>query len=135
MLLFGEAFEAHMNCVIDILEKFCKISGQQVSQEKTSIIFSKNVDRGKGDRLMQIYGFKETHVLGRYLGVPMTGRMPRINDYQYVIEQVSSKLMPFKPNKLSFLGLVTLAKSVIAATPVYPMITASLPKSCLDDIQ
>jgi len=47
--------------------------GQQVSQEKTNILFS----RGKDDWLMQIYGFKETHVLGRYLGVPMTGRMPR----------------------------------------------------------
>lgn len=34
--------------------------------------------------MTQIYGFKKTHVLGRYLGVPMAGRMPRRNDYQYV---------------------------------------------------
>ncbi|PNY05313.1 ribonuclease H [Trifolium pratense] len=45
LLLFGEANERQMKCVMEILNKFCKISGQEVSNEKISILFSKNVDR------------------------------------------------------------------------------------------
>ncbi|MCI14727.1 ribonuclease H protein [Trifolium medium] len=45
LLLFGEANEKQMKCVMEILNKFCKMSGQEVSNEKTSILFSKNVDR------------------------------------------------------------------------------------------
>jgi hypothetical protein len=48
LLLFGEASTNQMKCVTDILSLFCRLSGQQVSQEKTSIIFSKNVDRSTG---------------------------------------------------------------------------------------
>jgi hypothetical protein len=42
LLLFGEATEEQMQCMIHILDKFCKLSGQQVSNEKTSVFFSTN---------------------------------------------------------------------------------------------
>jgi hypothetical protein len=35
LLLFGEASENQMNCVMQILDTFCKLSGQEVSQAKT----------------------------------------------------------------------------------------------------
>jgi hypothetical protein len=31
--------------------------------------------------------------LGKYLGVPVTGKAPRREDYQYIIDQVSSRLV------------------------------------------
>lgn len=119
LLLFGEASTNQMKCVTDILSLFCRLSGQQVSQEKTSIIFSKNVDRSTRDQLRIMSGFRETNVLGKYLGVPVTGKAPRKADYQYILDQVSSKLMAWKANQLSFAGRVTLAKSVIEAVPIY----------------
>jgi len=48
-----------MKCVTDILGLFCRLSGQQVSQEKTSIIFSKNVGRSTRDQLRIMSGFRE----------------------------------------------------------------------------
>jgi len=80
-------------------------------------------------------GFRETNVLGKYLGVPVTGKAPKKDDYQYILDQVSSKLMAWKANQLSFAGRVTLAKSVIEAVPIYPMMTTSIPKSILENIQ
>jgi hypothetical protein len=58
LLLFGEAKEEQMQCVIDTLNKFCNLSGQEVSQEKTSIYFSKNVSRELKNKLIRISGFK-----------------------------------------------------------------------------
>jgi hypothetical protein len=134
LLLFGEATEKQINCVLRILGLFCSMSGQQVSQEKTSILFSKNVEHAMKERLIQLSGFRETNVIGKYLGVPLTGKAPRKEDYSYIIEQISTKLMAWKANQLSFAGRVTLAKSVLQAIPIYPMMTAVIPKVCIEKI-
>jgi hypothetical protein len=134
LLLFGEATENQMDCVMNILTKFCSMSGQEVSYEKTSILFSKNVSRQIRNKLVQKSGFRETTHLGKYLGVPLTGNAPRRSDFQYIIDQVSAKLARWKVNQLSFAGRVTLAKSVIEATPIYPMMTTCIPKGCLEEI-
>jgi hypothetical protein len=103
LLLFGEATENQMDCVMNILTKFCSMSGQEASYEKTSILFSKNVS----NKLVQNSGFRETTHLGKYLGVPLTGNAPRRSDFQYIIDQVSAKLARWKVNQLSFAGRVT----------------------------
>ncbi|MCH81151.1 putative non-LTR retroelement reverse transcriptase, partial [Trifolium medium] len=135
LLLFGEATERQMNHTMEVLNKFCSMSGQEVSIEKTNIFFSKNVDRATRNKLVQRSGFRETLQLGKYLGVPITGKAPRREDYQYIIDQVSSRLVAWKANHLSFAGRVTLAKSVIEAIPIYPMMTNRIPKTCLEEIQ
>ncbi|MCH81009.1 non-LTR retrotransposon transposase, partial [Trifolium medium] len=103
LLLFGEASENQTRCVMDILQQFCCMSGQQVSQEKTS--------------------------------VPLHGRAPKRSDFQYILDQVSAKLSTWKAKQLSFSGRVTLAKSVIEAIRIYPMMSLRIPKSCLEEIQ
>ncbi|GAU31911.1 hypothetical protein TSUD_270960 [Trifolium subterraneum] len=135
LLLFGEATEKQMCCVMQVLNSFCNLSGQEISHEKTSILFSKNVDRGKKTKLLQISGFHGTEEFGNYLGVPLIGRAPKRRDYQYLVDQVSLKLSRWKATQLSFAGRLTLAKSVMEAVPIYPMMSSKIPKSCLDDIQ
>lgn len=44
LLLFWEATVNQMKVVLDYLEKFCSMSGQQVHAQETLIFFSKNVD-------------------------------------------------------------------------------------------
>jgi hypothetical protein len=56
LLLFGEATEKQMQCVLDNLNQFCNLSGQEVSYEKTSILFSKNVRRSMRDKLINMSG-------------------------------------------------------------------------------
>jgi ABC-type transporter lipoprotein component MlaA len=58
------------------------------------------VDGATRNRLVQILGFRETMKLGKYLGVPVTGKAPHREDYQYIIDQVSSKLVAWKANHL-----------------------------------
>jgi mannosylglycoprotein endo-beta-mannosidase len=135
LLLFGEASESQMKCVLDSLHLFCSMSGQETSQEKTSVMFSDNVERNIRNKLLHMYGFKESSNFGNYLGVPLHGRAPRKADFQYLLDQVSSKLSMWKATHLSFTRRVTLAKSVIEAIPTYPMMSTLIPKACLDEIQ
>jgi hypothetical protein len=135
LLLFGEATETQMKCVLDNLNLFCHMSGQDISQEKTSVLFSSNVERSMKNKLISMSGFKETNSFGNYLGVPLHGRAPKKSDFQYLLNQVSSKLSMWKATHLSFAGRVTLAKSVIEAIPIYPMMSTLIPKACLDELQ
>jgi hypothetical protein len=134
LLLFGEATIEQMKCMTDILDKFCRLSGQEVSNEKTSVFFSSNTSKRLRDTLIRASGYRETNSFGKYLGVPLIGRAPRKKDFEYVIDQVNAKLMHWKANQLSFAGWVTLAKSVLEAIPIYPMMTNIIPKSCIDEI-
>ncbi|WJX84187.1 hypothetical protein P8452_66787 [Trifolium repens] len=54
--------------------------------------------------------------------------------FEYVIDQVNTKLMHWKASQLSFAGRVTLAKSVLEAIPIYPRMTNIIPKACIDEI-
>jgi hypothetical protein len=67
--------------------------------------------------------------------VPLHGRAPKKADFQYQLDQVSTKLSMWKATHLSFAGRVTLAKSVIEAVPIYPMMFTPIPKACLEQIQ
>ncbi|CAK8563735.1 unnamed protein product [Lathyrus sativus] len=79
-------------------------------------------------------GFVETNTLGKYLGVPLTGKTPRKKDFQYLIDQVKYKLAAWKGNQLAFAGRIMLVKSVIEALHIYPMMIAAIPKSCINEI-
>lgn len=91
------------------------------------VLFSKNVARGLKLKLLQISGFKETDHFGKYLGVPLSGKKLKKADY-YMVEQIFNKLASWKTNHLSFTGRVTLAKSVLQAIPIYPMMSDMLLK-------
>jgi hypothetical protein len=81
LLSFGQATEENMRAVMDVLNKFCSMSGQQVNYDKSSIFFSRNVPNVRRAILTAQSGLKETPHLGKYLGVPALGRAPRIHDF------------------------------------------------------
>lgn len=73
--------------------------------------------------------------MGKYLGVPLTGRVPRKSDFNYLVEKVRAKLASWKTKQLSLAGRITLAKSVIEAIATYPIMSCHLPINYLDEIQ
>jgi hypothetical protein len=106
-----------------------------VNYDKSSIFFSRNVSAAKRANLTTQSGLKETTQLGKYLGVPALGKSPRVHDFQYLVENVKARLAGWKAKQLSLAGRITLAKSVIQAIPIYPMMSTPIPKSCLKEIE
>ncbi|KAK2417953.1 hypothetical protein QL285_040194 [Trifolium repens] len=135
LLLFGQATGENMTAVMEVLNQFCTMSGQQVNYDKSAIFFSRNVAAVRRVTLSTKSGLKETMNLGNYLGVPALGRSPRIHDFQYLIEKVKTRLAGWKAKQLSLAGRITLAKSVIQAIPIYPMMSMPIPISCLNEIE
>ena len=54
--------------------------------------------------------------------------------YAAILEKIDKRLSGWKVDRLSFVGRVTLAKSVLNAIPSYVMQTIKLPRSLCDTI-
>lgn len=80
----------------------CNMFRKEVSKEKTSIPYTNNVSKNMKMKLMQLSNFRETNLLGKYLGVPLSEKSLKRSDYQYVMDQITSKLAVWKANQLSF---------------------------------
>jgi hypothetical protein len=135
LLLFSQATDESMMVVMNVLQNFCSMSGQQVNYDKSSIFISRNVSVAKRASLTIQSGLKETTQLGKYLGVPALGKSLRVHDFQYLVENVKARLAGWKAKQLSLAGRITLAKSVIQVIPIYPMMSTPIPKSCLKEIE
>ena len=134
LLFFEKATEEEMIHVTETFQTSCDMLGQEVSNEKTSVLFSNNFPKNMKVKLTQISSFQKTNQLGKYLGVPLSGKYLKRIDYQYVVEQISSNHAIWKSKQLSFAGRVTLAKSVMKAIMIYLMMTNMMPKMCIDEI-
>lgn len=134
LLLFGEATEKQIKCVMHTLKLFCSMSGKEVRHEKTSVVFFKNVTMSMQMKLSQLSQYRVNNSFGKYLRVSLSGRRLKRKYFQYIEDQIVAKLTRWKRNSISFVGKVTLAKSVIVEIPLYPMMTNRLPKSCIEDI-
>lgn len=113
LLLFSHATESQIANMMEVLDDLCAASSQLTSKEKTRITFSSNTPVGIRRNIATLYGFREIEDLGLYLGVPLSGKSPRINNYQFLIDKVCAKLSHLRCNQLSFDGRVTLSKLVI----------------------
>lgn len=134
LILFAEASISQIRIIRKVLERFCEVSGQKVSLEKSLIFFSENVHRDLAHQISNESGIKDTKELGKYLGMPVLQK--RINEETFgeVIEKVSSKLAGWKKKFLSLAGRITLTKFVLSSIPVHTMSTIALPTSTLDQI-
>lgn len=64
-------------------------------------------------KLMHLSRYRVTSSFGKYLGVPISGKKLRKNDFQYLVDLVFLKLNSWKKNNLSFAGRIGFSKSVM----------------------
>ncbi|XP_061346756.1 uncharacterized protein LOC133292365 [Gastrolobium bilobum] len=135
LVLFGVANLDQLEVMMDCLKKFCDMSGQAVSIEKTSIYFSRNACPSTKESITKASGFKAANSLGKYLGSMLYHGRERRRNYSNVINRVKARLSNWKSHLLSFAGRVTLANSVLGSIPVYHMQHGSLPISVCNEIE
>lgn len=59
LLLFGNATKKKMSYIMEVLEAFCKCSGQRTSCDKSSILFSNNTNMHIIRKILVISNIKE----------------------------------------------------------------------------
>lgn len=68
-----------------------------------------------------------TEDLGIYLGIPLLHTRTTKKSFQFIIDKVRNKLTGWDARKLSLVGRITLAQSVMSAIPIYFMQSVFLP--------
>ena len=127
IILFSKADAIGCEAISDVLEKFCRESGQKISHDKSRIYFSPNVSDELKEEISERLGVRETNNIGKYLGFPLKHRRVPRNPYKFIVERVMSKLARWKAKFLSFAGRAVLIKSVMLAVPNHIMQGAVLP--------
>lgn len=134
LVLFAEA--DHINCstIRDVLDEFCIRSGQALSDSKSGVFFSPNVDINTRESLCDILGFKLMPNLGKYLGFPIKHQAIGNQDYNFVLDRIKQKLVGWKANLLSMAGRVMLIQASTSAVLAYTMQCVALPGKLLENI-
>ena len=71
LIFFAKADWVNCSTIRDVLDEFCELSGQSVSEAKSRVNVSPNVDRDTRESLCDILGFASTPFLRKYLGFPL----------------------------------------------------------------
>ena len=105
-----------------------------MSEAKSMVYFSPNVDRDTGESLCDILGFASTPFLGKYLGFPLKHPGSSSQEYNFVLDRVKQKLSGWKANMLSLVGRNVLIQASLAAVPSYVMRCNLFPGRILDGL-
>ena len=92
LVLFAKADGSNCSAIRDVLDEFCIKFGQSISEAKSRVFFSPNVDRDTRESLCDILEFSSTPNLGKYLGFPIKHCGLSNQDFNFVIERVKQKL-------------------------------------------
>ncbi|XP_039120313.1 uncharacterized protein LOC120256691 [Dioscorea cayenensis subsp. rotundata] len=116
-----------------ILLMFEGLSGLETNFAKTCL-FSTNMnqlpDRWAASTFSCAVGRLPVH----YLGIPISGRRPRKQDWRNLIDKIKGRLSSWKSNYLSISGRLTLLNSVLSSLPTYWMSIFRLPRWVIKDI-
>ena len=117
-----------------MLQEFCNKSGQKVSEAKSRVFFSPNVDLDQRDDLSSILGFNATTNFGKYLGFPVKHPGRQRHDFGAILDRVKKKLAGWKANMLSMVGRMVLIQVSTSTIPSYVMQSNFLPNKILSGI-
>ncbi|XP_042952134.1 uncharacterized protein LOC122289223 [Carya illinoinensis] len=117
---------------LDIYEK---ASGQKINREKTSMVFSQNVNQSQQDEIMQFWGVHQFQQYDKYLGLPpMVGR-GKYQAFSSLNHRVWAKMHGWKEKLLSQGGKEILLKAMSLSIPTYTMSCFKLPRSLCSELE
>ena len=101
LVLFAKANLLNCSTIKDVLDEFCDMPGQTISEAKSKDYFSPNMDQDTRESLSDILGFTSTPNLGKYLGIPIKHPNSSSQDFNFILDRVKQKLAGWKANLLS----------------------------------
>ncbi|XP_078154682.1 uncharacterized protein LOC144550407 [Carex rostrata] len=125
LLIFGAATPQEVGVIMQNINAFTAVSGQQIGPDKSAIWFSHATPSHEQEAISQLLRVSHQSQSLKYLGAPiLEGR----DAYDFLIDAFSSRLQSWKGRLLSHAGRVILIKSVLQSIPVYHMSTTLLPR-------
>ena len=133
-MLFARTDHTNCSAIQDILDEFCAISRQTITESKSRLYFSPNVDRDTKESLSDILGFQSTSTIMKYLGIliKVSGSLTR--DFNFIVNRMKQKLAGWKASLLSQVRRAVLVQSSLSTIPNYMLQCTHLPAKVLDSI-
>ncbi|KAG2261177.1 hypothetical protein Bca52824_068256 [Brassica carinata] len=117
-----------------IFQDYEGVSGQKVNLSKSALTFGKKIPSQTQTQIHNILQIQNTGGCAKYLGLPEQFSRSKVDDFQYVVDQVKAQINPWYTQFLSSAGKEVMIKSVLQAKPVFPMSCFLLPKTICDEI-
>lgn len=92
LVFFAKSDHINYATIRDVLDDFCSISEQIVSESKSRVYFSPNVDGDTRESLCDILRFSSTPNLGKYLGTSIKHPSSSSRDYNFILDRIKQKL-------------------------------------------
>ena len=71
LMLFAKADRKNCLAIKEVLDSFCELLRQKISNDKSRVYFSPNVALDKRAELSETLGFRSIPNIGKYLGFPI----------------------------------------------------------------
>ena len=111
-----------------VLDEYCASSGQLVSEEKSIIFFSPNVDVEIKAQMCTELNIHTEAISEKYLGLPSMVGLDKSDSFVYLLERIIERLKGWKEKLLSTWAKEILLKAVIQSIPVFAMAVFKIPK-------
>jgi hypothetical protein len=115
--------------------EYQRISGQQINLSKSEMTFSPLLQQSIKQAFHNIMQIQIMDSIAKYLGMPTTIGRSKMQNFNFIMDKVWSKLKGWKERNLSFACRSVLISAVIQAIPTYMMSCFLIPKSICSQIE
>ncbi|KAI0502664.1 hypothetical protein KFK09_017620 [Dendrobium nobile] len=134
ILLFMEAKVSSMKKVREIVEGYCKWTGQNINYHKSSFVCGSSVERRRKVQISRFMGIKLVEEI-EYLGTKLALRRLRKVDFQVLLDKSSKKINAWGNRYISLAGRLVLIKSVYLSLPIFIMTHSLIPLKTLMEFE
>jgi hypothetical protein len=127
LLLFKADLE-NAREIKDVLQTYCRASGQQINLDKSSIHFAKGCRDNTWEAIKSILDVHNVSLSEKYLGMPMDTGNASNGAFKYLKDRVWKRIQGWIEQSLSAGGKEILIKLVAQAIPTYSMACFRFPR-------
>ncbi|KAI0510916.1 hypothetical protein KFK09_011527 [Dendrobium nobile] len=134
VLIFSNANVELAKKLKNIVEDFCRWTGQKVNINKSQLMFGKAVKYSMKNKIARVLGFKVVKDM-KYLGIKITLNRVKIADFQDILCNVTDKLNAWSKKSLSLGGKLVLIDSSLLSMPNVLVTHSMVPKRVLFELE
>ncbi|XP_026459118.1 uncharacterized protein LOC113359751 [Papaver somniferum] len=134
-ILFSYAKMSSINNIKDIINKFCKASGQMVNLSKSSIHFNRRIEEGKKQQICNTMNMNVMPLEEKYLGINLFIERKKSNSFKSIKEKMQRRLIHWQAGITNQAGRSTQIQVVTNSKAQFQMSCFILPKKNINDLE
>ncbi|KAL0444623.1 UNVERIFIED_CONTAM: putative mitochondrial protein [Sesamum latifolium] len=134
-LIFGKATTGEAQCIREILERYERVSGQQINLQKSELLFNTSTDMEDREAISSILNVQVVDTFQKYLGLPTVVGRSKKKVFQSIRDRVWKRIFGWNEHLLSQAGKDVLIKAVLQAIPTYAMSCFRLPDRLIKEFE